>query len=81
MTQSVSLSSVENVSKNWTLFLSMTRRIEPFFQKWLKELNFFFKLTQRIEPLFPIWLKDIFEKQLKESNTLFFNDSKYEMQP
>ena len=57
MTQSVSFFFVENVSKNWTLFLSMTQRIELLFQKWLKELNFFFKMTQRIEPPFPIWLK------------------------
>ena len=49
-------------SKNWTLFLNMIHRIEPFCQIWLKELNFFwkkstqrielFKMIQRIEPFF-----------------------------
>ena len=50
--------------KNWT-FLHMTRRIEFFFSRWLKELNPVWNMIQRI----------VFEFRLKELNILLF-DSK-----
>ena len=37
-------------SRNWTLPINMTHRMEPFFSIWLKELNPFQNITQRTEP-------------------------------
>ena len=43
--------------QNWTFFLNMTHRIEPFFSIWLKELNPYQNMTRRIK--FLIWLKEL----------------------
>ena len=72
-------------SKSWSLFLSMTPRVELFFFQydsknwifssiWHKELCVFDYMTQRIEPLFEYDSKNwiIFWVWLKENRTLFF---------
>ena len=54
----------KNNSKNWTLLINMTHRIEPFFSIWFKELNFWKKMSQRIE---------LFHGYDSKNNTLFEN--------
>ena len=62
-------------SKNWTLFLNMSQRIELFFKcdSMIQRINwsFLFSMTQRIEPFFT-WLKDLnFFTSLKDLSLFY----------